>query len=184
MIPKQIYSAVGDILDVIKQLAPSANRMIELYERYKHPLAFINYYMRSFPESSRAWGGILYRAAKFFATQGDYFAWYPDRTPIDRNLVGHIPVPATDPLKAYTYRYNLEINVNSPSQGFSQTFNFWVPSPYLLSRYEVLENAIEMVTKVMDKYRLTFQKGFPNSADLVASEIKQVMMYSPDANNG
>ena len=182
-LPKAISDAIGDIREVIKALAPDTNRLTEIYRQHSHPLSFINYYLRTFPESSRQWAGIIYRAIRYLANQGEVLAYQPVNTPIDRDIAGRVPVPENDPLKAYTYRYNLEIGINAPSQGAQHTFNFWVNSPYVLSPNEVLEIAIDNVIKVMNKYNLTLQSGFPNSATMTSSEIKGFVMYDPGVRN-
>lgn len=184
MISKKLFDKVGDILDVIGQLAESRNALVELYQRYKHPLSFINNYLRNFPTSSRAWGGIIYRAAKYFGEQGDYLSLQDPNVPLDRRLAGQIPLPDSKPGMAYGYRYNLQVDIAAPWQGFMRTFNFWVDSTGFLSENEVLESAYSAIVQLMDKYKLTDVIGMTNSFYVDATSIQSFVQYNPMLNNG
>jgi hypothetical protein len=179
MLSNLVKAALGDILDIVDQLAPWRNELIEMYKAYKNPLFFINNYLRNFPTSSRSIAGQIYRAIRYLADQGPVLQLQGYDVPLDRRLAGNIPTPPDRPLLDYSFRYNIEFRVSAPGVGQAHTFNFWVNSTGLLSEREVAEMAIPALINLIDRYRLTLNSGEINSATITSTGIKDFVQYIP-----
>lgn len=179
MISQKIWAKVGDILDIIQAFAPNRNALVNMYNAYSHPFAFINKYMKDFPSSTRQWAGDVYRAVRFHAKQGEVLPDQGRFLPLDRRLSGQIPLPEGKPGMAYGYRYNLSMNVDAKGVGQSHTFNFWVDSTGLLSESDVVQMTIKALHELLDRYKLTILPGQANSATVTSSAIQGFVQYIP-----
>lgn len=179
MLSKLVKAAIGDIIDVVDQLAPWRNQLIEIYNTYKNPIFFVNNYLRQFPTSSRAIAGVIYRAIRYLADQGPILSLQGNDVPLDRRLAGQIPSPPDQPRLDYSFRYNIKFNISAPGVGQKHTFNFWVTSTGLLSEREVAEMAMPALLNLIDRYRLTFEPGQPNSASISYTNIESFVQYIP-----
>jgi len=184
MLGKLLLSKIGDIIDLIQELAPSALDLIKIYKQYSHPLSFVNFYRRQFPESSRQWAGMVYRAMRYFARQSDYLGLIPSDMEIDRRLPLRVPVPESNPLLAYQYRYSIDFTIAVPARGIQNTYTFWVNSPYLLTEHEVASNAASALANVVNRYSLTFNEGFENTANITATRLRSFALYDPEVRSG
>jgi hypothetical protein len=184
MIGKLIRDALGDALELVPQLAESRNALIRLYQAYKNPIAFVNNYLKNFPTSSRAWGGLIYRVSRYFHDQGDILPLAGEDTPLDSRLAGKIPLPDDIPGMAFGFRYNISFNVDAKQAGQFHTFNFWVNSTGLLSESDVAEMAGNALLTLVNRYNLTFESGQSNSAIVTSSQINDFVQYIPGLKNG
>lgn len=184
MISKLIRESIGDILDLISELAPWRNQLVEIYDKYSHPFSFINKYLVDFPTSDRSWAGALYRTARYFARQEDVLSKQGYYTELDPRLAGQIKLPAEKPGMAYGYRYNIEISVKSVDGSQSHTFNFWLDSTGLLSEADAIEMALPALLRLLDKYKLTFDPNQPNTAYITTTAIQSFVQYIPELNVG
>lgn len=184
MLSKLVRDAVGDILDVIEELAPWRNQLVELYNAYKNPISFINKYMRDFPSSSRQWAGIIYRSVRYLSRQEEVLPLQGDNTPLDRRLAGQIPSPADNPGLDYAFRYNIQLTVSARDASQSHVFNFWFNSGGLLSEADVRQGVASSLITLVNRYKLTFNEGFPNTAVVTSSQIMEFVQYIPGLNRG
>jgi hypothetical protein len=179
MVPKIVRDYLGDLIDIIPSLSRYRNQLLEIYRKYTHPLSFVNYYMKTFPNSSRAWAGYIYRGVKYFVNQGPALAGYPPTSLIDPMLAGKIPAPSDTTRYDYGFRYNIQYNIKLANSSETYGFNFWVNSGYNISRAEVVEASMNALMTILDKYKLSLNPGQPNSAIIVADSIRGFDQYIP-----
>ena len=180
MVPKAIWDRVSSFWDVLQQLKPDRNTLISIYNKFSNPIAFVNNYMKEFPSSSRSIAGQIYSAIRYMAKQEDTLQFQPPGMQLDRRLAPQIPMDPERPGTAYGFRYNIQFNLSTPEIGTSHTFNFWIYNNALLNPQEVGELATPLLLSRVDRYKLTFSPGFPNSVSVVSTELQGFVQFNPE----
>lgn len=141
------------------QIAATATLAVPLAEAFKiargaTPNAgtffrFVNKYVASVPGSTRAAAAAAYRAAKYWASQGQVISAITGDQLIDRRLAQVIPVKQSEYEFDRNYRYYVEIAIHFPGESKPQLFGSYVHDMMLLTPADAIDLA---VTQLLERF--------------------------------